>query len=143
MFVNPRDAIVVEETQIARHIIVDEQLDDLSLVVVLSHRLGLLEPIDDVSDGMGIASGGRPHLLEDLSIPFNQGGIKTIGDRLGILPGSSLQSRIIVLCLLLGDSLIEMTSRGLYQILAIRLVDTLRQDSRIENNGEEFATEIL
>ena len=36
-----------------------------------------------------------------------------------------------------------MAGRGQQKVLAIGLVDTLRQDSRIENDGKEFLTKVL
>ena len=140
MFVDPRDAIVVEDAQIAGLVIVDQQLDDMGLVVVLRHGLRLLQPINNMTDGIGIAPGSRPHLFLYLAIALDQRGVESIGRGFWIILVCSLLSGIEVFGLLLGDTFIEMAGRGLYQVFAIGLVDALGQDGRVENNGKELLT---
>ena len=140
MLVDPRDAIVVEDAQIAGLVIVDQQLDDMGLVVVLGYGLRLLQPVNNMTDGIGIATGSGPDLFLHLTITLDQRGVESIGRGLGIVFVSCLLLGIEVFGLLLGNAFIEMAGRGLYQVLAIGFVDSLGQDGRVENNGEELLT---
>ena len=140
MLVDPRDAIVVKDAQIAGLVIVNQQLDDMGLVVVLGHGLRLFQPVNNMTDGIGIATGSRPYLFLHLAIALDQRGVESIGRGFGIVLVSCLLLGIEVFCLLLGNALIEMAGRGLYQVFAIGFVDTLGQDGRVENNGEELLT---
>ena len=140
VLVDPRDAIVVEEAQIAGLVIVDQQLDDMGLVVILRHGLRLLQPVNNMTDGIGIAPGSRPYLFLHLAITLDQRGVESIGRGLRIILVSSFLLGIEFFCLLLGNALIEMAGRGLYQVFTIGLVDTLGQNRRVENNGKELLT---
>ena len=140
MLVDPRDAIVVEDAQIAGLVIVDQQLDDMGLVVVLRHGLRFLQPVNNMTDGIGIAPGSRPYLFLHLAIALDQRGVESIGKGLRIVLVGCLLLGIEVFCLLLGDAFIEMAGRGLYQVFAIGLVDTLGQDRRVKDNGKELLT---
>ena len=52
VFPNPLDTVVVEHAQVACIIIINKVFYHESLFFVLGHRLGLLQPIDNLSDGI-------------------------------------------------------------------------------------------
>ena len=74
---NPRDAISVEVAQVARLIVVDEQVDDAALSLALSILPGFLQPIDDLFYGRRIFSADFPNLLLELSVPFDERGVES------------------------------------------------------------------
>ena len=77
MGLNPRDAISVEVAQVARLIVVDEQVDDAALSLALGILPGFLQPIDDLFYGRGIFPADFPNLLLELSVPFDERGVES------------------------------------------------------------------
>ena len=75
--IDPRDAISVEVAQVARLIVVDEQVDDAALSLALGILPGFLQPIDDLFYGRGIFPADFPNLLLELSVPFDERGVES------------------------------------------------------------------
>ena len=54
MLADPLNAVVVEHTQVACLIIINKEFYHVCLLVILCHTLSLLQPIDNLMDGIGV-----------------------------------------------------------------------------------------
>ena len=145
MLTNPLDTVVVEHLQVARLVILYQQLKDALLARILSYGLGLLQPIDDMADGIAIEAVGLPYTFTQRAIGIlHQGGVETVG-------GRCLQSRIglllpgiVLFGLLLSDaSAIEIAGRSQYQVFTIGLVDAPWKHLWVEDDGEQLVAHII
>ena len=143
MLANPLYAVVVEHAQIARLIIINEVSYHASLLLVLRHGLGLLQPIDDMADGIGITPICRPYHLVDTGIVLDQCRIESIGYRLPIIGRIMLKLLIVGFCFLLRHTIIEIAGRSCHQVLAISLIDTFGQYILVEDDREKLIHQLL
>ena len=76
LLLEPLYGILVEDVEVACTIITDEQIYDFCLLRVFSHFCCLLQPIDNVLDGMSVKSAFFPYVLMDGAVGMlPQGGI--------------------------------------------------------------------
>ena len=113
------------------------------LVLVLSHRHGLLQPIHDVADSLAIAAMGTPHLFVHALFVLHQRRVQSVRRRLTIVGVGLLHPVVEVLRLLLRHALIEMACRGQQQVLSVGLVHTLGQHAGIKNHGKQLLAHFL
>ena len=107
VFPNPLDTVVVEHAQVASIIIINKESDNASLPFVLGHRPGLLQPIDNLSDGIAITAVGRPHILMDTLVVLDQRRVQAIGNRLFVINGGIFLLLVECFCLLLCHAVVE------------------------------------
>ena len=141
LFADPLDAIVVEAAQRAGAVVVDEQPDAVLLARVLGHLGGLLEPVDDVADGVAVASAHVPHLLVQAVLVLDERRVESVGDGLRVVLGVGFLALVVVFGLLLGDALVEVAGRGEQQVLSVGFVDALGQHVGVEDDGEQLTAQ--
>ena len=107
VFPNPLDTVVVEHAQVACIIIINKVFYHESLFFVLGHSLGLLQPIDNLSDGTAITTVGRPHILMDALVVLDQRRVQAIGNRLFVINGGIFLLLVKRFCLLLCHAVVE------------------------------------
>ena len=142
VFTNPLDAVVVEHFQIARLVILDEQLYDALLTRILGNSLCLLQPIDNMADGITITTIGLPDIFTNDITLFDECGVQAIGRWCGIAGILSLPTGIERLSFLLRHAVIEVAGRGLYQVSTISLIDALGKYRSIEDDGEQLVAQL-
>ena len=72
MFCHPCYAVVIEHLQVTGLVITYQQGDDMFLMIVLRNRHCLLQPIDDMLDGIGITLLSRPYILTQYTIHLDE-----------------------------------------------------------------------
>ena len=132
MLFHPGDAVSVKVDEVACVVILHQEVDDVTLLFVLGKLLRPSQPRHNLLDGSAIHTILMPSKFHHLAIALEEFRVQAIrrwSQVIGIL-----HLAIESLHLFLGDALIEVASRSLHEVLAIRLVDTLWQDVLIEDD---------
>ena len=141
LLLDPRNAISVEIRKVASAIILDQKIDDMSLLLIFCIFLSFQEPGNNLLNGSTIHTIFFPGHFYDFSVPLHQFGIESIGRR--SLVFTILQSGIKPFYLILGNAFIEIAGRSGYQINPISLIHSLRKNFLIKDNGHQFILQVL
>ena len=112
-------------------------------MLILRNIHCLLEPIDNMPDGIGVLAIGRPNFFPEDTPFLDQCRVQSIrrgcvGFRL-----SCLHLSIEGLCFCLGYiTVVEMAGRCLYQVFSVSLVHPLRKHGFIEDNRKHLVAEL-
>ena len=141
LLLDPCNAISVEIRKVASAIILDQKIDDMSLLLIFCIFLSFQEPGSNLLNGSTIHTFFFPGHFYDFSIPLHQFGIESIGRWCQVF--AILQSGIKSFHLILGNVFIEIAGRSGYQINTISLIHTLRKNFLIKNNGHQFIQQVF
>ena len=97
----------------------------------------LFEPVDDGLQSLTIATSKVPYLLGQLSVcALHERGVQSPRWRFSLI---GAQGVVEVLCFLLCHPIVEVAGRSHNDVLAMRLVHFLRQQSRVEHHRQQLA----
>ena len=138
---NPLYRVLVKRFEVARAVVVDEQVDNLTLLVVLGYRGGFFEPVDDSFDGGAVMAAYAVHLFIDFSVAFYQPAVEPVRGRHGVAGG--LHGAVEGFGLGLCYSVVVVAGRGGDEIFAGGEVHSLGQGVRVEDDGADVCQQFI
>ena len=129
---NPRNIEGIEIAQIARLVVLNQQTDG-RFQWLLGNSLGLLQPIYDLLQSLGIHTANFVGLLVDFTIFLNEFRVQTVGDWTRVVTGLLNHCVVELLNLLLCKALVVVTCRLGDYIDALGLVQTRSIERRVED----------